>query len=358
MARLGVDYQQVSRAARSLVDDGQTPTVDNVRLRLGGTGSKSTIGPLLKRWKTENVNTVNQVTSGVPADILESVQRLYESVQHRFQEELAATEMAATSRVAEFEGMNEELRGQLAQCEDRTRQLDDELQRKDSYLTTALAELEAVRQARRESELACAALEQRMTERSSEVVHLREQIDQAHQQLEHFMAAVNTRWEEEQKANDARMAVEIQTSQGLREQLQVVHSEAVTKGHQLSEINLRHEKLALEHEKMHTTVDELRQQNARKDEQAVALKRELERSTKTLADVQQKYDLCLVRAINAETSLAVSQSNQVMLGTRLSDAEERAVALQGDKLALLRHSVELEASLRQYEQELKKLRKS
>lgn len=52
MARIGVTFLDVSKAAEALRAHGQEPTVDRVREHLG-TGSKSTIAPLLKRWREQ-----------------------------------------------------------------------------------------------------------------------------------------------------------------------------------------------------------------------------------------------------------------------------------------------------------------
>lgn len=56
MARAGVTYHLVAKAAATIKTQGQEPTVDRVREYLG-TGSKSTIAPLLKRenWQGRKV---------------------------------------------------------------------------------------------------------------------------------------------------------------------------------------------------------------------------------------------------------------------------------------------------------------
>ena len=46
MARAGVTYHDVAKAAEAIKTQGQEPTVDRVREHMG-TGSKSTIAPLL-----------------------------------------------------------------------------------------------------------------------------------------------------------------------------------------------------------------------------------------------------------------------------------------------------------------------
>ena len=78
MARAGVNYIQVAQAAELIKQGDIEPTVDRVRERLG-TGSKSTIAPLLKQWKVQNAAALD--VSGLPHDLVEAVKSLYERIQ-------------------------------------------------------------------------------------------------------------------------------------------------------------------------------------------------------------------------------------------------------------------------------------
>ena len=78
MARAGVTYHDIAKAAEAIKAQGQKPTVDRVREHLG-TGSKSTIAPLLKRWRTDNGNTAD--IGGLPNDLVAAVKSLHEHLQ-------------------------------------------------------------------------------------------------------------------------------------------------------------------------------------------------------------------------------------------------------------------------------------
>jgi chromosome segregation ATPase len=78
VARAGITYVDVVKAAETIQASGQEPTVDRVREQLK-TGSKSTIAPLLKRWRSEE--SVIQSDYGLPSDLLEVVKSLYERLQ-------------------------------------------------------------------------------------------------------------------------------------------------------------------------------------------------------------------------------------------------------------------------------------
>ncbi len=107
MARSGINYVDVARAAEEIQQESQEPTVDRVRAVLG-TGSKSTIAPLLKRWKEQTGNT--QIIVGIPKDLANAVQSLYEQTQ-------AAAELSFSTRSQELtkklEGVTSQLNGAL-----------------------------------------------------------------------------------------------------------------------------------------------------------------------------------------------------------------------------------------------------
>ena len=52
MARPGITYNDVVKAAIEISAKGTLPTIDNIRLLLG-TGSSSTIAPHLRTWKSK-----------------------------------------------------------------------------------------------------------------------------------------------------------------------------------------------------------------------------------------------------------------------------------------------------------------
>lgn len=78
MGRRGITLEDVSSAAETLRDEGQTPTVDRVREFLG-TGSKSTITPLLRQWRRQQSESVD--LSELPEEISRAVVALHKQLQ-------------------------------------------------------------------------------------------------------------------------------------------------------------------------------------------------------------------------------------------------------------------------------------
>lgn len=108
MARPGVSYHDVAQAAETLRAQGRNPTVDRV-LAVLGTGSKSTLAPLLKQWKAQP-GRGTEIAAGLPEAVVSAVKDLHDQLQQR------AEHTVAQAR-EEFQGQAADLKGQLRQAE-------------------------------------------------------------------------------------------------------------------------------------------------------------------------------------------------------------------------------------------------
>ena len=121
MARAGVNYVQVTKAAETLKAQGLEPTVDRVREQLG-TGSKSTIGPLVKQWRSQH--EVSGDVSGLPNDLVDSVKDLYERIQQQ-----------AESTIQEMSSSHNEVISELNKALDAEKQANKHLNSQNESLT-------------------------------------------------------------------------------------------------------------------------------------------------------------------------------------------------------------------------------
>jgi chromosome segregation ATPase len=108
MARPGVSYHDVAQAAETLRAQGRNPTVDRV-LAVLGTGSKSTLAPLLKQWKVQQGQGA-KAAAGLPETVVSAVKDLHDQLQQR-------AEHAVAQAREEFQGLAADLKGQLRQAE-------------------------------------------------------------------------------------------------------------------------------------------------------------------------------------------------------------------------------------------------
>ncbi|MCP4408695.1 MAG: hypothetical protein GY807_13200 [Gammaproteobacteria bacterium] len=107
MARPGVSYHDVAQAAETIRAQGRNPTVDRVLAQLG-TGSKSTLAPLLKQWKAQQGQGAETV--GLPEAVVSAVKDLHVQLQQRAEHTVAQAQ-------EEFQGLAADLKGQLQQAE-------------------------------------------------------------------------------------------------------------------------------------------------------------------------------------------------------------------------------------------------
>ena len=129
MARAGVNYSNISQAAEYIQTQGQVPTVDRVREYLG-TGSKSTIAPLLKQWRETNAASSSE--HALPKDLINSVKTLYDLVQQQAKVKIEEIQNECNDIT---ETLNQQLTSTLTKI--------SELDKDNSTLKTALAKLQA-----------------------------------------------------------------------------------------------------------------------------------------------------------------------------------------------------------------------
>ncbi|MDR3369688.1 DNA-binding protein [Rhodoferax sp.] len=206
MARAGILYSHVAKAATALAAAGTNPTVDTVRAALGDTGSKSTIAPLLKRWKAEHESQAVAASTGLPTDLLEAVQAVHQRL-----------EAAAQVQVEQLRAEHEQARQASAQKLEAERTAARQMRAERDAQATELAQMKAaLRHEREEQQHAAvtmaalqaeqAGLTERLADRAAEIKLLADQLAHARQQFEHFQDKAAERRESDKQAADVRAA--------------------------------------------------------------------------------------------------------------------------------------------------------
>jgi chromosome segregation ATPase len=209
MARAGIIYSQVASVASKLANHGINATVDNVREALGNTGSKSTIAPLLKRWKSEQEKHVSVAQTGLPADLVATVKNLYEHLQHDAAQKIDATLAQLTSAEAIFNEQMETARDAAAVLKTERDALDTALtQERNAHekLGAAYHGLQII-EAKLQAE--GTGLTQRLQDHHIKVDNLQQQLHQAHTQFEHYQESIaGQRMEERRQFENAKVTLE------------------------------------------------------------------------------------------------------------------------------------------------------
>ena len=223
MARLGISYDDVAAAAASLHIAQKSITVDSIREALGSTGSKSTIAPLLKRWRTLQQNAGEALPSSLPPALLQAVTAINTQVQADADARIAALTTTHEETVTELRtrlheadtliekqaAESENLKGQLAEFKTHSETLQSHI----SDLKIAIVKVEA------ESE----GLTLRLAGSSQHIQQLEDQLDKARAQFDHYQNITAAQRKEERNDFSQHLLRNEHDIKRLREELTSAH---------------------------------------------------------------------------------------------------------------------------------------
>ena len=223
MARLGISYDDVAAAAASLHIAQKSITVDSIREALGSTGSKSTIAPLLKRWRTLQQNAGEALPSSLPPALLQAVTAINTQVQADADARIAALTTTHEETVTELRtrlheadtliekqaAESENLKGQLAEFKTHSETLQSHI----SDLKIAIVKVEA------ESE----GLTLRLAGSSQHIQQLQDQLEKARAQFDHYQTTTAAQRNEERSSFGQHLIRNEHDIKRLREDLTTAH---------------------------------------------------------------------------------------------------------------------------------------
>lgn len=328
MARAGILYSQVAQSAAKLAAEGKNPTVDSVREALGGTGSKSTIAPMLKRWKSEHQETVAEAELGLPAELVHAVKGVYDKLQADLAQQL---ESARENHQQEQEAMAERLK----QATVDARALTDERY----HLEHDLAQLKAIHDRLQKDHHAAdvaltaaqtenAGMQQRLADRAAEVHSLTQQLTQARVQFEHFQETTARQRTEERQAFEqriARLEQELANSQQRQSAQQATIAQQETR---LTQLTTDNERL---HQSLHSAKAELGTAKGERDQFAYQAK-ELSAARDELG---RQLETAQQALMDAKMAAAIAQKQAEMSAQQMASAEAKAEKADQERLGLI-----------------------
>ena len=303
MARAGVTYHDVAKAAEAIKILRQEPTVDRVREHLG-TGSKSTIAPLLKRWRSDNGEAGD--IDGLPIDLIEVVKSLHERVQQMADHRIEQTRQ-------EFEGFNQELRKELtdakntiAQLTARQQDLESQIERQNKEKGEAQKSLEDARISLIKAESQRDEAIARTTELKGNVAELKQENKDIREHFEHYQQRTA---EDRQQEREQFRAV----TQGLKDQVQDLQHRLAQAESNASEI---------------FDANALLQSNAGKLEQANAtLNRELNGKIKDIQALKRDLEDALTKHRDFQHKNEQLAESMAMITTQKSEVDKQVAVL-------------------------------
>ena len=324
MARAGVTYHDVAKAAEAIKTQGQEPTVDRVRERLG-TGSKSTIAPLLKRWRSDNGDMAD--TSGLPNDLVEVVKSLHERVQQMADHRIDRARQ-------EFKELNEELRKKLDDSSNTIAQLNARQKDLETQIGQRIDEVNQKAQTLEDTHIKLTRAELQRDEAITRAAELKENITELKQEnrdiRDHFEHYQQCTSEDRQQEREQFRAA----NQGLKDQIQDLQ-------HRLAQAESRASELIDANALLQRNADELKQANAAlnsdlkgKIEDIQNLNHELEETVTKCREYQHKYDQ-FAENIAVLSTQKTDVDKQVAVLTQALETTKAELKTTQDKLAFL-----------------------
>lgn len=338
MARHGITYTAVAAAASQLAAAGGVPTIDNVRAALGHTGSKSTIGPLLRRWREAHDGQVMEANTGLPVELLHGVKAVYENLRQAACVELERTcqlhEAERMTLMAQLEIEQAARKGANSQSNVLAQELSKNLERIAGLEGDKRAQTQRITTLEQEN----CALQQRLSDRSTALEGMSRQLDAARTQFDHYQGvAVQQRAEDRQIAESRINGLE-QALHEVRKQAEA--KEIVLSGQQgeMRQMSAAHREVAGAFLLSQTALAQLRQAHAQ-------LTESLDSRTEALAVASQAQAAQQEQLQLLETDLSINKAEHAASVERLIVAEAKIEQLIAERLELVRDNARLDQRL-------------
>ena len=344
MARAGVTYHDIAKAAEVIKTHGQEPTVDRVREHLG-TGSKSTIAPLLKRWRSDNGEAAD--VSGLPNDLIEVVKSLHERVQQMADHRIEQARQ-------EFETLKEELRKELTHANNTITQLTARQRDLDNQIARITEEKSLQDKSLEDARVSLAKAESRRDEALTRANDLKESVSELKQESrdirDHFEHYQQRTAEDRQQEREQFRSV----NQGLNDQIQDLQ-------HRLAQAESRASELIDTNAQLQRHADELNQANAAlnsdlkgKIEDIQNLKHELEEIVTRCREYQHKNDqlaenmaVLTTQKADVEKQVAVLSQALETTKTELKTTQDKAAFLTYENKVILQEKAVIQGQFKQ-----------
>ncbi len=199
MARPGITFYDVEKAAHELVGKGKTPTIDGIRSILG-TGSISTIAPLLREWKAKQDDIYRLAAKeDLPEELVSLLKGLWQRVLSDADNQVDSIKQTAESQI-------EEHRQSKASLENRIQELQQQNNKKQHSIQSLTNEKlsldEAVRVLQTETTQLKAdanSFDQRLDDKQCRIDELTRLNNQVQTNLDHYRVSIREQRLKEQK---------------------------------------------------------------------------------------------------------------------------------------------------------------
>ncbi|CAM4015517.1 DNA-binding protein [Bordetella muralis] len=297
---IGVQEADVWAAADALLQSGEQPTIERVRLHLGR-GSPNTVGPHLKTWFRglgERLGAGHSGMNGVPDAVTRAVNHVWETALAAARDEWSAVSTRERAELAKAKEALQIDHTALQQIRERlqTREADLQASAQAAYAQASAAEtrLQAAEQQVNEATQASKALDAELVRTREQIAALQQALHQAQTSHQEALAAAEAR-------------------------------HATHEGRWLSEIDEQRQALKKARDELSAQRKSAARDNAQQAEAAAGARQEAQKLKEALAAVQAEHARLNVQL---ETDRESARLAQAGLLQRQADLESRLQELR------------------------------
>ena len=344
MGRIGVTYKDVVEAAVTIRKNNENPTVDRVRQYIG-TGSKSTIAPFLKRWRSEH--QVDADAPQLPDELARAVKNIHEQIQQQADIKINEAQNKFDALKKELETRIAELTAELDQTIDQNKSLVETCKELGDQRHSLEKSLDAAHLSLSKSNARCEAYESRIDELKRVVDDLNVEKRDIRENFEHF---------QQETARDRQHERDhfIQLNQQLQDQLKEMNTKL-----KMAESSVReHQQQIIE---QHRTIEDyagintdLKKDIHVKNENIDVLSQDLEKMKTRFTEANQQNQVYREKNSILTDELASTKSHLQSLmtmferaETRLSKAKQQIDELDANNKMILQEKAEMTGQIKQ-----------
>ncbi len=350
MARPGISYLDVAKAAAQLVEQNTNPTIEAVRHILG-TGSSGTINRHLRVWREKQGNAL-EAQKGLPDSLLVAVKGIYDAIHEEASCKVNELKITFENQVNELNMRVDVVHSEKATVENENAHLKsnrDELEKQVAATDLLIADLNRKKENYiRELEFA----QQSILDKKEELDRLSKQLTHSHENLDHYRDTIRQERENEKQEIKARAAsFDNQLRQYQAKLLELEKVDAV-KTNQITQLEAtisvcQNKLMSLEQEKAKSenalscykvSTDSLKQTNEKLKAEQTNLQTELKNYQ--VKNQQLMIELEKIRERSKASELSLKKAD-----SKCSELDHKYIHLLQEKMELAAHAKRVESAM-------------
>jgi chromosome segregation ATPase len=339
VARPGITYLDVAKAATQLMEQNTRPSIEAIR-RILGTGSNSTINRYLRDWRDKQGNQV-ELEQGLPESLLIAVKGIYEAIKEDAAQKIKKTETTSSEKVADLErqlAIVAEKNQQLEQEKYLMEQASDQIHAEYSALERKFNDVQrALDKKTDENQL----MQARLDETKTDINRMDQQLKHSQNSVDHYRESVRRERETERNKLEEKInRLEYESKQQqkltpeLREknaslagQIKLLESDKQATAKELNTLMQRFNEQSNKFESQKSKLIMLEEQHRALHNEKEQLATQATSDKKTIAALQLKLE-------NADGRIAVLNNGTKRLEDNLENFSNKALFLTQEKTEL------------------------